>query len=359
MSTAEGLRAVVDLRSDTVTQPGSAMRRAMAEADVGDDVYGEDPTVNELERRSAELLGKEAALFVSSGTQGNLIGLLSQTTRGDEIICGDASHTFVYESGGAAALGGIHPRTLRNQSDGTLALRDIVAAIRPKDVHHPPTRLISLENTFRGRPLPPAYLEEVGEIAETHGLKMHLDGARLFNAAVASDVEVRDLVRRFDTVTFCLSKGLGAPVGSVLCGTRGVIDQARRWRKMLGGGMRQGGVLAAAGLLALDEGIERLVEDHRRARALAEGFEQRVELNVAGCHTNMVFADVPVAWGPRIADDLRERGVLISLGARLGDVVRSRFVLHRDIDDNGVERALEAFVELAKEHRAERPSATS
>ena len=337
---------VVDLRSDTVTSPDSVMRRAMAEAAVGDDVYGEDPTVNELERVAAEMLGKEAALLVTSGTQGNLIALLTQTERGDEIICGSASHTFFYEGGGSAALGGIHPRTLPNQHDGTLALDDIVDAIRASDDHQPPTRLVCLENTFGGRPLSLEYLMQVAELAEGHGLLLHLDGARIFNASVALDVPVSDLVVPFQTVSFCLSKGLGAPVGSILCGSTQAITQARRWRKMLGGGMRQAGVLAAAGLVALERAAE-LEHDHRRARELARGLEESVGLRVVGCYTNMVFADVPAEWYPQFHKDVAQRGVRIPSGQVIDGFLRTRLVLHRDIDDAGVARAIEELAGAA------------
>lgn len=265
---------LVDLRSDTITKPTPAMRRAMAEAEVGDDVFGEDPTVNRLEEMAAERLGKEAGLFVASGTMGNLVSLLAQCGRGDEVILGDQAHTFYYEQGGIAALGGIHPRPLPNRPDGTLDLDQIEAAIRPDNVHFPRTRLIALENTHNrcfGSPLSVEYMQAVGALARRHGLRVHVDGARLFNAAIALGVEARELVADADSVTFCLSKGLAAPVGSVVCGTREFIAEARRARKVVGGGMRQAGVLAAAGIVALTEMVDRLAEDHANARRLAEG----------------------------------------------------------------------------------------
>ena len=247
---------VVDLRSDTLTRPTPAMSRAMAEADVGDDVFGEDPTVNQLEQLAADRMGKEAALFVASGTMGNLVSLLAHCGRGEEIILGSFAHTFYFEQGGSAAVGGIHPRTLPNQPDGTLTLSDIEGAIRPDNVHFPRTRLIVLENTHNlcgGHPLDIDYMKAVGDVARRHSLKIHVDGARFFNAAVALGVPAAKLAADADSVSFCLSKGLAAPVGSVVCGNRDFIAEARRARKILGGGMRQAGVLAAAGIVALNE----------------------------------------------------------------------------------------------------------
>jgi threonine aldolase len=262
------------MRSDTVTRPTPAMREAMAAAEVGDDVFGEDPTVNRLEALAAEIVGKEAALFVASGTMGNLVSQLAHCGRGEEVILGDQGHSFIYEQGGAAALGGIHPRTVPNRPDGTLDPADILAAIRPDNVHFPRTRLIIVENTHNrcnGSPLAVDYMDTVGRLAHAHGLKLHVDGARLFNAAVALGVDARRLVRTADSVSVCLSKGLGAPVGSVVCGSRTFVAEARRARKVVGGGMRQAGVLAAAGIVALTEMVDRLAEDHANARRLAEG----------------------------------------------------------------------------------------
>jgi threonine aldolase len=265
---------MIDLRSDTVTLPTPAMREAMARAEVGDDVFGEDPTVNRLEEMAAERMGKEAAMFVPSGTMANLSALLTHCNRGDEAIMGDRAHTFLYEAGGSAALGGIHPYPLPNRPDGTLDLEQLEAAIRPDNVHFPRTRLICLENTHNrcgGAVLPPAYLRAVQEIARRHGLAVHMDGARIFNAAVALGVEAQDLAQYADSVSFCLSKGLCAPVGSLVCGPAEFIARARRARKILGGGMRQAGIIAAAGIVALAEMVDRLEEDHRNAHRLADG----------------------------------------------------------------------------------------
>jgi len=265
---------MIDLRSDTVTLPTPAMREAMARAEVGDDVFGEDPTVNRLEEMAAERMGKEAAMFVPSGTMANLSALLTHCNRGDEAIMGDRAHTFLYEAGGSAALGGIHPYPLPNRPDGTLDLEQLEAAIRPDNVHFPRTRLICLENTHNrcgGAVLPPAYLRAVQEIARRHGLAVHMDGARIFNAAVALGVEAQDLAQYADSVSFCLSNGLCAPVGSLVCGPAEFIARARRARKILGGGMRQAGIIAAAGIVALAEMVDRLEEDHRNAHRLADG----------------------------------------------------------------------------------------
>ena len=265
---------MIDLRSDTVTLPTEAMRAAMAEAKVGDDVYGEDPTANRLQELAADKVGKEAGLFVVSGTMGNLTALLSHCGRGDEVILGSKSHTFLYEAGGSASLGGIHHYTIPNQPDGTLDLDEIEAAIRPDNVHAPRTRLICLENTHNrcgGAVLTPEYTDAVGDLARRHGLKVHLDGARVFNAAIALRVDVRELTRGVDSVSFCLSKGLSAPVGAVLCGDASFIREAHRWRKAVGGGMRQCGILAAAGIVALEQMVDRLAEDHANARHLAQG----------------------------------------------------------------------------------------
>lgn len=309
----------IDLRSDTVTWPTDEMRRAMADAEVGDDVFGDDPTANRLEQVAAERFGKEAGLFVSSGTMGNLVAVLAHCGRGDEVILGDVSHTFLNEAGGISALGGVHPRTVPVQPDGTLPLDAIRAAIRPLDnVHYPPTRLIALENTqgaLGGVPITPAYTDAVGEIAREHYLALHLDGARIFNAAAALDTDVISLVEAADSVTFCLSKGLCAPVGSVLVGSRELIDRARRVRKLVGGGMRQVGVLAAAGLVALEQMTERLAEDHETARLLAEGLAEmpQIVLDLARVQTNMVFFEladeVPIS-APELSERLKAHNIL-------------------------------------------------
>ena len=288
---------IVDMRSDTITQPTSSMRRAMFEAEVGDDVFGEDPTVNRLEEMVAERLGKEAALFVASGTMANLVSQLTHCGRGDEMILGDQSHMFFYEQGGSAALGGIHPRSLPNKPDGTIPPAEIEAAIRPEDVHFPKTKLIVLENTHNrcnGRPLDAGYIHSVAKLARRYGLKLHIDGARLFNAATALGVAAEDLVAEADSVSICLSKGLAAPVGSVVCGTEEFIAQARRNRKIVGGGMRQAGVLAAAGIVAITEMVDRLADDHENAGKLADGLANIPGLSIDPemVSTNIVYFDV-------------------------------------------------------------------
>lgn len=334
---------LVDLRSDTVTRPTPAMWKAMALAEVGDDVLGDDPTVKRLETLAADRLDKEAALFVPSGTMGNLAALLAHCGRGDEVILGDKSHTIVYEQGGMAALGGIMPRTLPNQPDGTLRLAEIEAAIRGDNVHYPRTRLICLENTHNncfGVPLTAAYTAEVVALARRHGLKTHIDGARIFNAAAALEVDVRALVRGVDSVTFCLSKGLCAPVGSVLCGSAPFIAEARRARKVLGGGMRQAGILAAAGIVALEEMTLRLDADHACAQCLAEGLATIPGIEVFPVHTNMVYfglTDAVALTAYEVTARLRERGVLV-----LPRDARSfRAVTHYWIDADAVDYALE------------------
>ena len=288
---------IVDMRSDTITQPTSSMRQAMSEAKVGDDVFGEDPTVNLLEEMVAKCLGKEAALFVASGTMANLVSLLTHCGRGSEILLGDQSHMFFYEQGGAAALGGIHPRCLGNKPNGTMSLNDMEAAIRSDDVHFPRTKLIVLENTHNrcnGSPLDVDYIQSVAELACRYGLKLHVDGARLFNAAVALGVGAKDLVAETDSVSICLSKGLAAPVGSVVAGNTDFISEARRNRKIVGGGMRQAGILAAAGIVALNEMVDRLADDHENARKLAEGLSNIeglfVDLDLVS--TNIVYVGV-------------------------------------------------------------------
>jgi len=337
---------IVDLRSDTITQPTPAMRRAMAEAQVGDDVFGEDPTVKQLEEMSAERLDKEAALFVASGTMGNLISLMVHCSRGDEVILGDQSHTFFYEQGGTAGLGGIHPRTVPNQPDGTVTLHTIEGAIRPENIHFPRTRLIALENTHNrchGSPVHADYMHAVGEIARRHELKVHVDGARLFNAAIALGVEARHLVAEADSVCFCLSKGLGAPVGSVVCGTRDFIAEARRVRKVLGGGMRQVGILAAGGIVALTEMLDRLAEDHANARKLAEGLATMDGLSIdpERVKTNIVYFEV--TRGGRTSQLLPER--LSSEGVRLlaTGPNQLRAVTNYHVSSDDIEYALGVF----------------
>jgi threonine aldolase len=338
---------IVDLRSDTVTQPTPEMREVMAEAPVGDDVYGEDPTVNRLQELAAERLGLEAGLFVASGTMGNLTAILSHCQRGDELIVGKKNHIFLHEAGGVSALGGIHSCQLENQPDGSLALDDLAAAVRMDDPHEPFTRLICLENTQNacgGVVQKPEYLAAVAEFAHARGIRVHLDGARLFNAAAALGVPAAWLTAGADSATFCLSKGLCAPVGSVLCGSKEFIARALRWRKMLGGGMRQAGILAAAGIVALEKMTGRLGEDHARARGLADGLGKLpgVRLDPGTGSTNMVYfglADEVRETTESFAEKLKQHGVLIgATGER-----HYRLVTHYWIDDAGVEQTLAAF----------------
>ncbi len=325
---------VIDLRSDTVTRPSLQMRAAMASAEVGDDVYGEDPTVNRLEAMAAGMLDKEAALFVCSGTQSNLLALLAHCERGDEYIVGQQAHTYKYEGGGAAVLGSIQPQPLEYEPDGSLDLGKVEAAIKPHDVHFARTRLLCLENTQAGKPLPLDYLRRAGELARAKGLGAHLDGARVFNAAVHWKVAVTEISRHFDSVSFCLSKGLGAPVGSVLCASRGLIAKARRWRKVLGGGMRQAGVLAAAGIYALEHNVDRLEEDHENARALAEGLAaiDGIEVAPGGAQTNMVHADLGPERAAALRDHLQQQGMLVRGQGTM------RLVTHLDVDRADVDR---------------------
>jgi threonine aldolase len=338
--------AVIDLRSDTVTKPTDSMRRAMASAEVGDDVYGEDPTVNRLEALAAEMLGKEAAVFVSSGTMGNLISVLSHCGRGDEIILGDQSHIFHYEQGGVSGVGSVHPHTVPNQPDGTLRLEDIRRAIRPDDEHDPVTRLVALENTHNrcgGRVLKPEYVDAVGALAHDRGLLLHIDGARLWNAAVALGEPPARLVAAADSVSVCLSKGLAAPVGSVVAGSGDFIRRARRNRKLLGGGMRQAGVIAAAGIVALSEMIDRLAEDHANARLLAQGLSdmEGIFVDVGVVETNMVVVTVQrEGWtAEQVASELARRCVLLNAL----DERRMRIVTNYHVTAGDIERVLEAF----------------
>ncbi len=334
----------IDFRSDTITKPTPAMRAAMAAAEVGDDVLGDDPTVIRLEELAARRVGKEAGLFVASGTMGNLVSLLAQCGRGDEVIVGDQAHTFYYEQGGMAALGGIQPRTLRNRPDGTLDLDEIVAAIRdPRNLHYPRTRLITVENTHNrcsGTPLTVAYMQALGRLAREHGLRVHLDGARLFNAAVALGVDVKALTADVDTLTFCLSKGLAAPVGSVVCGDRAFIAEARRARKVVGGGMRQAGVIAAAGIVALEQMVDRLAEDHANAAALAAGLAEvpGLEVDAAPVRTNILYFRItrPDMDAAQLVARLAAGGVLmLDLDPR-----RARAVLNYHVTAEDVQAAL-------------------
>jgi threonine aldolase len=331
---------VVDLRSDTVTRPTPAMREAIARAEVGDDVFDDDPTVHALQERIAAMLGKEAALFVSSGTQGNLCALMSHCQRGDEAIVGQLAHTYRYEAGGGAVLGSIQPQPLPQQPDGTLALADIEAAIKPDDPHFARTALLCLENTWNGKVLPQRYIEQATALAHGRGLATHLDGARLFNAVVASGTPVQEIARHFDTVSVCFSKGLGAPVGSALCGPKPLIERARRIRKMLGGGMRQVGLLAAGALHALDHHIERLAIDHANAKRLADGVARIPGIAVTAPDTNIVFANVDGGRTKALLEHLRSRGVLAT------GLIGLRFVTHLDVDAQGVDRAIAATAEF-------------
>jgi threonine aldolase len=341
----------IDLRSDTVTLPTPAMREAISRAPLGDDVFGEDTTVNRLESLAAEKLGKEAALLVTSGTMGNVVSVLTHCARGEEAILGASSHIFLNEAGGMSALGGIFPHTLPNEPDGTLPIEAIEGAIRSENIHFPRTRLICLENTHNrcyGAPLTPAYTAAVAGLARRYGLMLHLDGARIFNAAVALDVDVRDLVQGIDSLNVCLSKGLAAPVGSVICGSRAFINQARRTRKMLGGGMRQAGIIAAASIVALEEMTERLAEDHANARRLAEGIAQSPGLatDPARVRTNILYLDLvdkrfsDEAFQSRLAD----RGVLLSHTAP----GRFRMLTHYGIVSDDIDAALEALRAVLK-----------
>lgn len=329
----------IDLRSDTVTQPTAAMREAMLGAAVGDDVYGEDPTVNALQQRLADDLGFEAALFVPSGTQSNLIGLMAHCQRGDEYLVGMEAHTFKYEGGGAAVLGSIQPQPIVQAADGTLPLDAVERAIKPIDPHFARTRLLCLENTWHGCALPMEYLAQARLLCDRRGLALHLDGARLFNAAVALGVPAREITRHFDSVSVCLSKGLGAPVGSVLLGTQELIDSARRWRKVAGGGMRQAGILAAAGLHALDHHVARLADDHARAERLSEALRGLPGLDVVTQQTNMVFVEVPVAR----LDALRAQMDAARIRLSIGYTPAIRLVTHMDVDDAGLQRAIDAL----------------
>lgn len=328
---------VIDLRSDTVTRPGAAMREAMATAEVGDDVWGDDPTVTALEQKAAALLGKPAGLFVPSGTQSNLCALLSHCQRGEEYIVGDNAHTFKYEAGGSAVLGGIQPLPIPHEPDGTLDLDLVASKIKPDDPHFAQSRLLSLENTHDGKVLPMEYLAAARAFVDDENLLLHLDGARVWNAAAALQVPVDQIAAPFDSVSVCLSKGLGAPVGSVLVGDQPFIDRALRWRKMLGGGMRQAGVLAAAGIFALDNHRIRMVDDHTMATSIAEAMQRVAGVELLGVHTNMVFLDF--AKFERDASALLdEAGIL----ARVGDGP-ARFVTHLDLPSDTPARLVAAL----------------
>jgi threonine aldolase len=327
----------LDLRSDTVTRPSAAMRAAMNVAEVGDDVYGDDPTVNRLQEYAADLFGFEDAVFAPSGTQTNLLALLAHCGRGDEYLVGQEAHTYRYEGGGAAVLGSIQPQPIINQADGSIALADIESYIKPDDFHFARTKLLALENTINGRVLPLDYVKQATTLAHSKGLATHLDGARICNAAVKLGVTPREVVKGFDSVSVCLSKGLGAPVGSVLLGSRPLIKEARRWRKMLGGGMRQAGVIAAGGLYALEHNIPRLVEDHDNAAYFAGELAKMRGLKVTAPQTNIFYVDIPQFVLKGLADVLELTRIRMSLGAR------TRIVTHMDASREDIDRAITVF----------------
>ncbi len=334
----------IDLRSDTVTQPTPAMRAAMMAAPLGDDVFGDDPTVNALQERIAAITGKEAALFMPSGTQSNLCGILAHCGRGDEYLVGQLAHTYRYEGGGAAVFGSVQPQPLAQDAGGRMALADIAAAIKPDDPHFARTRLLCLENTWNGHVMPDAYLRDAAALARSGGLAVHLDGARVFNAAVASArlgqsayQRVREIADTFDSLSVCFSKGLGAPVGSALCGSRDLIARALRIRKMAGGGLRQTGLLAACALHALDHHVDRLADDHANARRLADGLRGIEGLTVRSAETNIVFVDVADGRGPALLDHLKAHGVLAT------GLIGLRFVTHLNVDAAGVDHAIDVM----------------
>jgi threonine aldolase len=333
----------MDFRSDTVTKPTQAMRDAMANAAVGDDVYGDDPTVNELEAWAAERHGFDAAMFTTSGTQANLLGLMAHCQRGDEYLCGQQAHNYKYEAGGAAVLGSIQPQPIENNPDGTLDFGKLKAAIKPDDSHFARTKLLSLENTINGKVLPLSYLAEARTFVDEHGLNLHLDGARVYNAAVALDVDVIEIAKHFDSMTICLSKGLGAPIGSLLLGSKAFIERARRLRKMVGGGMRQAGILAAAGKLALTEQVAQLATDHSNAKKLAEGLNAipGFSVNSEFVQTNIVFAKLAESVDiDAIAKELAQQDITISPSNPV------RFVTHKDISSQDIDVLLEKLSAL-------------
>ncbi|WP_179119058.1 low-specificity L-threonine aldolase [Massilia sp. KIM] len=336
----------IDLRSDTVTQPSDAMRAAMAAAEVGDDVYADDPSVKRLQDYAAELFGFEAGLFAPSGTQTNLIALMTHCGRGDEYLVGQEAHTYKYEGGGAAVLGSIQPQPIANQPDGSILLADIEAYIKPDDMHFARTRLLALENTIGGRVLGQDYMAAATSLAHGKGLATHLDGARICNAAVKQGIGLRAAVAGFDTVSVCLSKGLGAPVGSVLLGPKDFIEQGKRWRKMLGGGMRQAGVLAAAAQYALEHNVKRLAEDHDNAALLARGLAGIEQLAVGTPQTNIFWMDVPAAACGPLREHLARAGIKASIGPK------TRLVTHLDVSAADVARTVAAFKAFFAEWRA-------
>jgi threonine aldolase len=337
---------VIDLRSDTVTRPSDAMRRVMASAMVGDDVYGEDPSVNALQDMACQLTGKEAALFLPSGTQANLVALLTHCQRGEEYIVGQKAHNYLFEAGGAAVLGGIQPQPLDAENDGTLALDKIAAAIKPDNIHFARTRLLSLENTHNGKVLPISYLQQAWQFTRQKNLALHIDGARLYNAAVALGVELHALTDYCDTLTLCLSKGLGAPVGSLLCGSKQFIQQANRWRKMVGGGMRQSGILAAAGIYALQFQVQRLQEDHDNARWLAEQLKQlNIDIVAPGAQTNMVFIRQSAQQAEQLGIWMHQHKVFID------SAPQTRLVTHIDVTRESLQQVVDLWREFLQKQR--------
>lgn len=336
------MKKIIDLRSDTVTKPTNQMRTKMMEAPVGDDVYGDDPTVNRLQQMAAELTGFEDSLFTTSGTQANLIGIMSHCERGDEYIVGQLAHTYKYEAGGAAVLGSIQPQPIDFEADSTLDLVKVEAKIKPDDFHFAKTKLLCLENTQNGKALPLSYLEEASLFCKKHQLQLHLDGARLFNAVVEKNVAATEITQHFDSTSICLSKGLGAPVGSLLCGSKALIDKARRWRKMVGGGTRQAGILAAAGIYALENNITRLQTDHDNAQLLAEVLREQIEITIDSVATNMVFLGMNTETAESLAQHLKEHDILISPGKI------TRLVTHLDINADDVELVLSKIADFFK-----------
>ena len=339
-STASTVSRVIDLRSDTVSTPSDGMRAAIAAAPVGDDVFGDDPTVNSLQEYAADLLGKEAALFVTSGTQSNLCGLLAHCGRGDEYIAGENAHAFRYEGGGAAVLGSIQPQTVRVHPDGSLDLEHVKQVVKPNDHHYARSRLLCLENTHDGKVQTVAQMQEAAAVARSLGLSMHLDGARLWNAAAATGDDVADFAASFDSVSVCLSKGLGAPIGSILVGTAALIDEAHKYRKMVGGALRQAGIIAAAGRYALENNRFRLVDDHTNAAALAEGLSHIDGVTITAQNTNMVFAQLPIDDDRQFTQRMADQGVrvVVSQGS-------SRMVTHIDISRSDVDLAVKAIAD--------------
>ena len=334
---------VIDLRSDTVTKPSKEMLAYMLNAKVGDDIFGEDPTVRELEERLASMAGTEAAVFAPTGTQTNLLGLLAHCQRGDEYIVGQTAHTYMWEGGGAAVLGSIQPQPIDFEPDGTLNLDKVYMAIKPDDSHHARSRLLCLENTTAGKVLPLDYLQKIPGFCQKHNLSSHLDGARVFNAAVKSEVELKTICQNFDSVSICLSKGLGAPLGSVLCGSSILIKEARKWRKMLGGGMRQAGIVAAAGIYALEHNITRLAKDHENAELLANSLKEINQVEVIAVNTNIIFVKINERYS-ELRENLFNQGILLPKAANKAGLLR--LVTHLDVNKNDILTTIAAIKEF-------------